>query len=397
MLDDAPSQQYQPSRMSSPEPVRPRLHLAHVDGLRALAALMVFVNHAFAQAWTPGTTPAPERPWSLFSYSLVTGHLSVTVFIVISGFCLALPVVAEGGGRLPGGVRRFLERRSLRILPPYYAAVVLSLALIATVIGERTGTLWDVPLILSWVSIVSHLFLVQNLFATGSINYVFWSIAVEFQIYLLFPALLWLWRRIGPLATIAVALLLGYALGLSSSRISRANPHFVGMFMMGVLAAHVALSESPVFARARRLPWGLLALSALVVAGVLIPLWGVETSTYRFRVLDLPVAIMATGLLVVSSRPEPSAARRLLGWKPLAFLGTFSYSLYLIHAPLLQVLWQYVLNPLGFARPAMFVFLLTVGLAVVLLCAYLFFLAIEAPFLRSARARRGSPAPLPAG
>ncbi|WP_410959855.1 acyltransferase family protein, partial [Salmonella sp. SAL4356] len=75
------------------------------------------------------------------SYSLVTGHLAVSIFIVISGFCLALPVVAAGD-RMRDGSLNFFKRRARRILPPYYGALAFSLLLIATVLGKKTGSLW---------------------------------------------------------------------------------------------------------------------------------------------------------------------------------------------------------------------------------------------------------------
>ena len=107
-----------------------RAHITHVEGLRAVAALIVYVNHAYAQTWNPDLTPPPDGLLSLVSYSLIAGHLSVTVFIVVSGFCLALPVVATG--ELRGGAGAFFKRRARRILPPYYGAVALCLLLIGT-------------------------------------------------------------------------------------------------------------------------------------------------------------------------------------------------------------------------------------------------------------------------
>src|SRR4051812_40381583 len=73
-----------------------RLHLDHVEGLRALAALVVYVNHAYAQSKPMGAPDFLHGVLSPFTYSMVAGHLSVTVFIVVSGFCLTLPVVAAG-------------------------------------------------------------------------------------------------------------------------------------------------------------------------------------------------------------------------------------------------------------------------------------------------------------
>jgi peptidoglycan/LPS O-acetylase OafA/YrhL len=79
------------------------------------------------------------------------------------------------------------------------------------------------------------------------------------------------------------------------------------------------------------------------------------------------------------------------------FVGTFSYSLYLIHAPLLQIMWQYVLTPLGVSRNVQFSLLMTLGLALVLLVSYGFFLLFEAPFLRASRTKTQVVAPVPTG
>src|SRR4051812_40619291 len=116
---------------SAATPAISRLRLEYVDGMRALAALVVYLNHAYAQVST-GDQVALRGPWSLSRVSMVAGHLSVTVFIVVSGFCLTLPVISQGG-ELRGGVKGFLKRRARRILPPYYAAVALCLVLIWTV------------------------------------------------------------------------------------------------------------------------------------------------------------------------------------------------------------------------------------------------------------------------
>jgi peptidoglycan/LPS O-acetylase OafA/YrhL len=104
---------------------------------------------------------------------------------------------------------------------------------------------------------------------------------------------------------------------------------------------------------------------------------------------------MATSLLVASSRSADSTLSRVFSWKPLVFVGTFSYSVYLIHAPLLQILWQYVLHPLGAENAIIFGFLMTLGLVLILGASYLFFRVFEEPFMRAAK-RRAVPAPVPA-
>ena len=380
---------------SATAPETTRMRLDYVDGMRALAALVVYVNHAYAQV-TAGDFDKLESPWSLARFSMVAGHLSVTVFIVISGFCLTLPVISQGG-ELRGGVLGFLKRRARRILPPYFAALALCLLLIWTIIGKPTGSLWDYPLRVTPSAIVSHLLLVQDLFATSRINYVFWSIAVEWHIYFVVPVLVLAWRRYGASAVVVGALALGFALrfGLSDTRLTRAHPQFLGMFTLGMLAAYVARSSELRFVRLReRGPWALLSLlSLLVVLGLTLD-WGVGLSESRFHWLDLPVGIMTASALTAAAKQPSSLLHRAFSWPPLVGLGTFSYSLYLIHAPLLQVMWQYALRPLGLRRETMLACLLTLGLILVALASYGFFRLFEAPFMRSPE-RRPSPKPAP--
>jgi peptidoglycan/LPS O-acetylase OafA/YrhL len=355
-----------------------------VDGLRALAALMVFLNHAYAQSFNPILDQYPTGLLSIFSYSLVTGHLAVSVFIVISGFCLSLPVM-RSGDRPSGGVYAFLKRRARRILPPYYAALALSLLLIATVIGKPTGSLWDVPIAIDEVAIISHLVLLQDLFGTGRINYVFWSIAVEWHIYFLFPLLLLATRRFGIVATAFTALVLGYALtfGFAGTRLARANPHYLGLFALGMLAAYVAASARPAYASARTSRgWSAAIVISLLVTAAACYAFGYRTASQRFPYLDLPVGVLAAATLVVTTRSRSHLLTRLLSGRALVFIGTFSYSVYLVHAPLLQLMWQYVLVPLGLTNTQIFAALTTLGTLAVLAFSYGFFRLFELPFLR---------------
>lgn len=367
----------------------PKVHLKYVEGMRATAALIVFVNHAYAQSWNPLRQMAPTGLLSSLSYSLIAGHLSVTIFIAISGFCLTVPVVTAGD-RLRDGAVAFFKRRARRILPPYYAALALCLLLIGTILGQPTGSFWDVPILVTRNAIVSHVLLLQDLFGTGSINYVFWSIAVEWQIYFFFPLLVWMWRRYGPWIALSTTLVVGYLVRIlvGTPRIERAHPHYLGIFALGMLAAYVAQSgREPYVSVRQKAPWGWLCAAGFVVTVGLTWAWGLDLAMARFYVLDLPVGVMAASALVVASRSPRGALARFFSWKPLVLIGTFSYSLYLVHAPLLQMLWLYILTPAGIAPVAMFVFFITIGLAIILVASYGFFLVAEAPFLRKTPAR----------
>lgn len=371
-----------PLAATSQEPP-PRLHLAHVEGLRAAAALVVYLNHAYAQSWNAGRDEFATGLLSIFRYTLVAGHFAVTVFITISGFCLALPVI-DYGDRLRGGVREFVRRRARRILPPYYAALFLGLLLIWTIIGEPTGSLWDVPIQVDWQAIVAHVLLVQDFFRTARINYVFWSIAVEWHIYFLFPLLLLIARKWGFLRMAAGALLVSFVLSWFSegTRVERAAPHYVGVFAMGVVAAYTVRSQKPIFQKLRALPiWRTVMIVAFLGVCALTA-WRGYFMTHREKtVVDIVVGVFAFALLIHSTLNESSLSRRGLEWRPLVVLGVFSYSLYLVHAPLLQIYWQYLLVPLGLDHTTIFYSLMTGGLALTIAASYGFFLLFEKPFL----------------
>ena len=107
-----------------------RAHLDHLDGVRGLAALFVVLHHAWLLTADHFPIAAETGLLGLLTNWLLYGHLAVDVFIVLSGFCLILPV-ARSGGALAGGAAGFYRRRARRILPPYFAALTISVALTA--------------------------------------------------------------------------------------------------------------------------------------------------------------------------------------------------------------------------------------------------------------------------
>ena len=96
---------------------------------------------------------------------------------------------------------------------------------------------------------------------------------------------------------------------------------------------------------------------------------------------DLAIGLYITWFLIMLETGKLSLIHRLLSWKPLVFVGGFAYSIYLIHAPLLQILWQYVLQPLNLGLVPGLIFLITVGTSFCMGASYLFFLIAEQPFI----------------
>jgi peptidoglycan/LPS O-acetylase OafA/YrhL len=336
-------------------------------------------------------------PWRLMRRLFAFGHEAVAVFIVLSGYCLMLPVLRGSPRRLHVSFFDFIGRRAFRILPPYYAALGGSLLLLACVPSLRahTGTTWDDSLPgLAVGPIVTHLLVVHNWSPHWGvqINGPLWSVATEWQIYFFFPLLLLpVWRRFGMLATLCSAALFGYApLALAPGPANLAIPWYLVLFTFGMCAAAVGFSEQPLERRLREsMPWARISGGAWL----LCVLFGTAAGRIWFShkpLTDLLVGFATAALLINlthrSVSGTPSRLLELLESRPIVGLGHFSYSLYLTHLPVLA-LGYIALRPLGLSTPLSAVILLGVGGAASLAVAWAFYLLVERRFLRL---RRGS-------
>ncbi len=358
----------QPSEQS----IRGPGHLPHLDSLRGLAALGVTIHHAHFESEPAGLLR------TLLSW-LRQGHFLVTFFIILSGFCLALPTLESD--RLRSGTLRFIARRARRLLPAYYASLGLCLLLTTTLIGHQTGRHWDFAVPVTARSIVTHLFLVHNydLADLYKINHVFWSIAVEWQIYFAFPILLWLKRWTGPWWTTAIALGLGY-LGFYAVRQTAhvgLTPHFYGMFALGMLGAELAYGRRWGWARQEASWWTVAALSLVAMIAA--------RRAVAPEVLDIPYGVACVSVLVAFS--QPSRLRNWLEVRPLVALGTFSYSLYLVHAPIQHLIVEYGFEKFGLAPDREFLILALPGTVAILAISYGFHRLFERPFFTTRQAK----------
>lgn len=359
--------------MRPPATTSVQRHYDYLDGIRAVLALYVMGHHAWYTAHD--RDPAGISPWFYF---LAHGYFAVVFFIVLSGFCLTLPLLKTNFS-LPDGAGRFFQRRAWRILPPYYFALFLSLALIYAFIHERTGTRWDWSLPVTWYNFIVHMLLVQNLVpGTGSkINYVLWSISLEWQIYFYFPLMLWCWRKIGPMGTVVGVLVLSKVAEVVFDEFVevQSSISFTGFFALGMFACYASYSTEEASAKFRKVWWGWIAAIFGLMFLVLLP------REHRPGI-ELVFACFAASSLIFLSLNPAGWLHRALDFKPLVFVGGFSYSLYLIHAPLLQMIWQYVLRPWQVETNLMCVLLLIFGGALCVLISYVFYLGCERPFLK---------------
>jgi peptidoglycan/LPS O-acetylase OafA/YrhL len=398
----------------APDRPTPRARLDYLDSLRALAALAVVVLHAFQQYGLGLADWGVPEPWTdpgaggvaagiVIAYERLVrwAFFAVQVFIIISGFSLMITVARSPDGRLGGGMVDFFKRRARRILPPYYAALALSLLVVAAVPGMNApaGVYWDVALpALDPRVIVTHLLLLHNwdLSTHFKVNPPMWSIAVEWQIYFLFPLLVLLWRAWGAGVTLLLALLWGVVpLVLPVPWFPVSHAWFLGLFTLGMLGASVGLSRRPAIARWRdRTPWMALAAAAGAAFVGFASLTGrlgvaLETQWVRDYLLGLAVTCVLIRCTRLSVDPpaRPPLYLRLLLLPPLVGVGRFSYSLYLIHAPTLALL-ALLCRALGLPVTLGYAVVFALGIPLALLVSYLFFLAFERPFLSSQGSRR---------
>jgi peptidoglycan/LPS O-acetylase OafA/YrhL len=349
--------------------------LAHLDGLRGLTALFVVLHHVWLTIWPVEYGRSPSglaRATDMLAY----GHFAVGVFIVLSGYCLTRP------GNLDGGALAFFGRRARRILPPYYAALGLSLLLATTVLASHTGTHWDISVPVTHAGLLGNAFLLQDVLGQGQVNHVFWSIAVECQIYLLFPLLALLLLRRGLPAVVAAGALVSGALCFLAAalpvvgpfRLGSLTPQYLFLFVLGMAAARVPPS---------RVPWRGVCCCAAAALVATVAVLGRAGTFASFPWLDPLVGVATASLLVSLAHAPTSHVRGFLARRRIAGLGAMAYSVYLIHAPLVQLAWQVGVQPMRLGGFAGFMLLLCVALPFVLACSVLFFRVCERPFVRA--------------
>ncbi len=346
--------------------------IAGLDGIRGLAALFVVLHHCYLMSYPgyPDNTGPSWLGWLLY------GHVAVVVFIALSGFSLAV-APARNGWRL-GGKARFGYRRAWRILPPYWAALVFSLVVAWTVVPQPGSA---PP---NGKTIVVYGLLLQDILGSPVPNGAFWSIAVEAQLYLVFPLLLLVLRRAGAVVMVAGVTVLVAVIGLLAPRVPevgllmRLTPQFAALFALGVVAAGTVRASD----RVRRLPWQWFALMALVPVVVTVVVQGSQWWEREHFWMDLAVGPAVALLLAAVATGRARSLRWLLDTRPIRRLGSFSYSLYLIHAPIVVALSTTVVAPRVGPGPARFGATLALAVPVSVLAAWWFSAVFEAPFQR---------------
>lgn len=367
-----------------------------LDGLRGVSALYVVFHHAYLVYLCEKTqvaTPAPRGNWVFEG-----GKIAVAVFIVLSGFCLMMPVARSKTEQLSGGFGRYIKRRALRILPAYYAAILVIVSLIALVpaLQRDDGNHWHLALPADAGAVFSHVFMLQGLRTewVHKIDPPMWTVATEWWIYFFFPMLLLpVWRKFGPFAAAVVGVAVGSAPHLlfkgTPYALTWSSPWYLGLFAMGMLGAVACVGRRRTKALdALRDHAGKVTLFMVVVLAGLI--WRTNWWGNKILPVDLLLGVLATAFIVYCANRPQTSVRKMLECKPAIWLGIISYSLYLIHEPVLVLSHRWTE---AWHTSAELVFGLTLGVGVPasVAVAVAFFYVFERPFLE-ARAKMGSAA-----
>jgi peptidoglycan/LPS O-acetylase OafA/YrhL len=363
-----------------------RSRLPALDGLRGIAAFVVLVHHVLLTdprlaapylAPHPGSDPEYVRILTYTPIHLVwNGTVAVYVFFVLSGYVLALPSVH--GARESWAA--YYPKRLVRLYLPVMAAVLLALLWAAIVPRSgRDGASW-------WLNAHGRPTLegigqdLVLLVRPGATNSVLWSLRWEVIFSVLLPLFVLVFKRLRRLPVPALCALLAVPAVAPGSGAVHDLLTFLPMFGCGVA---LAWCRSPAFPAARWAWW-------LLLGGVVV---GINASWVRYLFTDSSASIWeclrvlevlaACALVVIVLHMQ--AAQRFLSRRGLLWLGSRSFSLYLVHEPIAVSIGIL----LGGRGPALVTLMLSIPLA--LLVAELFFRLIERPSLRLARAA-GRPA-----
>ncbi len=324
-----------------------------IDALKGVAALLVLLNHF--SSYGPLAAAARDAFPGLFGWLYDYARMAVQVFLVTAGFLAARSLSPEGQA-LARPPLPLIWKRYLRLVIPYLAA--LGLAIAAAALADHWLDDEAIPARATLAQWLAHVFLLQGLLGHEALSAGIWYIAIDFQLFALMALLLWGGRRryVAPALVLAVA---GLAL-FGFNRQPEWNNwaiYFFGSYGLGA-AAWWASDR-------RQLAAWMGVMLTVVVAAMLVD--------FRLRI------VLALGIALLLA-----VGRRLgfLGRWPenrgLAFLGGISYSIFLVHFPVL-LLVNAAYAQFATASPASVIFGLFFALTASLGLAALFYRWIESP------------------
>ena len=318
--------------------------LPALDGIRGLAILFVALFH-----FTALVGPETDR-WVDEAFLKVTsaGWAGVDLFFVLSGF-LITGILCNAKDVARNYFRNFYARRTLRIFPAYYGVLAL-LALVLPLVqpmedvaaeAVRDRLLWYATYLTN-VNLGGNPLFHGDFFLTSHL----WSLAVEEQFYLVWPAAVLLFgrRSLMAICLLVIVAALGLRIGLDAADAGRYIAHRITPARMDTLAVGALIALAVRDARdldlLRRAAWPVAAVASAALLAVFF-------SRERFSPFDAWVQtagytslafVFGAFLLAGYAAQAGTRLHAALSLRPLRFLGKYSYALYLVHWPAASLL-----------------------------------------------------------
>ena len=369
----------------SPRAAAGARHIPALDGLRALAILLVIPHNTYLFETIRG--------WLIpFAWIANAGWVGVQLFFVLSGFLITRNLLDSRGA--DNYYAAFFGRRILRIFPLYYLVLIFFLLLLPQLVelgpgirGSYANQVWLWLFLSNWAQPYGHeVYWFPH----------FWSLAVEEQFYFLWPAVIALTptRRLVPVCAtlIVVALVIRIALLKAG-----APPEAIYMFTVcrmdalacGAMAA--VLTGVPRFMSFMRSHATALLVAALVLMMAGVPLTD-SYAAYNGGSITVGHTILALGMTTVMLVTVAGSRSRVatgldtvLRLPPLRSVGKVSYAMYIFHVPLALIVgtpMKPVLQKLGVGYPVWYALWVTLCSYVVAVASYHL---LEKHFLRAKR------------
>ena len=383
--------------------VVPPTHLPNrlrgIDALRGAAALGVVLYHAVEQGDKVLPNNLFQYPTRLVQFVSSFGYVGVFLFFVISGFCIHLQWARAKAAGLEPDIRfgAFWRRRIRRLYPPYIITLLLFLLLIAWTVGIDVTHFFVYDLGM-------HLLMLHNLDPNTcyTINGVFWTLAIEEQLYLAYFLLLFIRVRWGWGVTIAACLFarlawMGFShvvwlkTGVGIPVPEAAASHWF-TWALGALGVEVMFGLTTLRGWSRDLRLATLLIVAATALSTYLP-WIPKDTLVHNTSWFLIHPLWGLGFFIVVNRTVLAEQSWLRHAKlpsivsVFSTLGIFSYSIYLTHELVIMQSWRWV-NPGWWQLANVFMFVLPATI----IFAWVFFWFCEKPFMiKSTRREKVAP------
>jgi peptidoglycan/LPS O-acetylase OafA/YrhL len=321
-------------------PAKVEHHVKTLDGIRGLAILLVMIHHLFV------LTPQ-NRIENAFASVAHLGAHGVDLFFVLSGF-LITGILLAGRGE-SHQLRNFYARRVLRIFPLYYAVLAFSFLILPTLMralplaasklarfeGTTQEWYWYVLYLSNFA--IAH----AGAFRHGVLD-VTWSLAIEEQFYLLWPAIVLLLNRrqlefvcLGIIVAALLCRIAVYATGYTWIQAYVLTPcRMDALAVGGLLAAHVRSghwNQRALVVASKRF----FAIAMLLIASAVGMGYAQDYSPLVYTIgFSVIAMVCGAGLLIVRYSPPGSLINRIFSSKLLTIYGRYSYGIYLFHLPI---------------------------------------------------------------